>query len=193
VADFCSYAKICFDRFGDRVDHWLTFNEPWCIAAHGHGDGKFAPYVHSVAAGLVHELKYTSGVHSDTEPWTVGHSVIVAHAHVSAMYRAQFPLGKIGITLNADWAEPYDENPESELHCSHKSHRGPMLTFNLDVKAAQDKMDAHLGWFADPVYLGRYPESMVNRLGDRLPKFTDEELALLPGSSMVSQSCARTY
>lgn len=55
-----------------------------------------------------------------------------------------------------------------------------------DIKAAQDKMDAHLGWFADPIYKGHYPQSMVDRLGDRLPRFTSEEKKLLEGSSMVS-------
>lgn len=43
VADFVNYSKLCFDRFGDRVKHWLTFNEPWCVAAHGYGHGQFAP------------------------------------------------------------------------------------------------------------------------------------------------------
>lgn len=47
-------------------------------------------------------------------------------------------------------------------------------------------MDAAVGWFADPIYLGHYPESMKKMLGDRLPTFTDEELALVHGSSDVS-------
>jgi hypothetical protein len=55
-----------------------------------------------------------------------------------------------------------------------------------DVQAAQDKMDAAVGWFADPIYLGHYPESVKKMLGDRLPTFTPEEQALLHGSSDVS-------
>jgi beta-glucosidase/6-phospho-beta-glucosidase/beta-galactosidase len=46
----------------------------------------------------------------------VGHSVLVAHAHVSAFYRKKYPHGLIGITLNADWAEPFDSSPESEFY-----------------------------------------------------------------------------
>jgi hypothetical protein len=57
----------------------------------------------------------------------------------------------------------------------------------IDVKAAQDKMDAAVGWFADPIYLdGEYPVSMRDMLGDRLPRFTEEEKALVKGSSDVS-------
>lgn len=48
-------------------------------------------------------------------------------------------------------------------------------------------MDAAVGWFADPIYLGHYPESMKKMLGDRLPTFTQEELDLLKGSSEVSR------
>jgi beta-glucosidase len=44
-------------------------------------------------------------------------------------------------------------------------------------------MDAAVGWFADPIYLGHYPASMKEMLGDRLPDFTPAELELLKGSS----------
>lgn len=109
----------------------------------------------------------TRGHISNTEPWIVGHSLLVAHAHAAHVYHSEFAptqKGVIGITLNGDWAEPYDDSPEN-------------------VKAAQDKMDAAIGWFADPVYLGRYPESLKTMLQDRLPEFTPAELALLKDSS----------
>lgn len=35
----------------------------------------------------------------------------------------------------------------------------------------------------DPIYLGYYPEYMKTMLGDRLPVFTPEELAVVKGSS----------
>ena len=56
----------------------------------------------------------------------------------------------------------------------------------VDAKAAQNKMDAAVGWFADPIYLGQYPDSLETMLGDRLPKFTREQQSLVKGSSDVS-------
>lgn len=32
LKDFEHYAGLCYERFGDRVKSWITFNEPWCTA-----------------------------------------------------------------------------------------------------------------------------------------------------------------
>jgi len=52
-----------------------------------------------------------------------------------------------------------------------------------NIKAVQSALDARLGWFAGPVYHGSYPLSLKARLGDRLPEFTDAEIAVVKGSS----------
>jgi beta-glucosidase/6-phospho-beta-glucosidase/beta-galactosidase len=54
---------------------------------------------------------------SDTEPWIVGHSLLIAHATAAKLYLSDFKpkqKGIIGITLNGDWTEPYDDSPESK-------------------------------------------------------------------------------
>ncbi|KAG1895176.1 glycoside hydrolase superfamily [Suillus fuscotomentosus] len=51
---------------------------------------------------------------SSTEPWIVGHSVILSHAYAIKLYREEFKAvqgGQIGITLNGDWAMPYNDSP----------------------------------------------------------------------------------
>lgn len=123
------------------------------------------------------------GTSCTKEPWIVGHHIILAHARACQLYRDSFKTaqaGKIGITLNGDWAEPWDESPDSKSGGKHE------YELTKDILAAQTKMDFAVGWFADPIYLGRYPQSMIDRLGDRLPSFTDSELELVTGSSEVS-------
>src|SRR5690606_29717344 len=105
---------------------------------------------------------------SSREPWIVGHNILVAHGRAVKAYRDDFkPVngGEIGITLNGDATYPWDpENPD-------------------DVAACDRKIEFAISWFADPVYFGKYPDSMVAQLGDRLPTFTDEERALVEGSN----------
>ncbi|KDQ09206.1 glycoside hydrolase family 1 protein [Botryobasidium botryosum FD-172 SS1] len=159
VKDYTNYAKVCFEAFGDRVKYWLTINEPWVVSVHGYGRGIFAP-------GRSSDRTRSAEGDSSREPWIVGHSLILAHAHAVKLYRENYkPVqgGQIGITLNGDWAEPYDDTPEN-------------------IEAAQNSLDTAIGWFADPVYLGHYPQYLKEMLGDRLPEFTDEEIAIVKGS-----------
>jgi hypothetical protein len=47
---------------------------------------------------------------------SAGRSLILAHAYAVKAYREDFKPnqgGQIGITLNGDWAIPYDDNSES--------------------------------------------------------------------------------
>lgn len=92
---FARYARICFDAFGDRVRHWITFNEPWCTAVLGNGIGCFAP-----------------GRQSPDEPYVVAHRQLLAHGlAVKAFRDGRYP-GAIGIANNCDWREPLTDAEE---------------------------------------------------------------------------------
>ncbi|KAF8474184.1 beta-glucosidase [Kalaharituber pfeilii] len=158
--DFVNYARLCFTRF-PKVKHWITFNEPWCSAVLGYNVGLFAP-------GRCSERTKSAEGDSSREHLIAGHSLIIAHGAAVKVYRGEFKPkqgGEIGITLNGDWAEPWDpEDPE-------------------DVVACERKLEFAISWFADPVYFGEYPASMRKQLGDRLPEFTSEEKAIITGSN----------
>jgi beta-glucosidase len=40
---FTDYAACMFEALGDRVDFWITHNEPWVAATLGYGTGEHAP------------------------------------------------------------------------------------------------------------------------------------------------------
>lgn len=53
----------------------------------------------------------------------------------------------VGISLTSGWGEPVD--PHSQT----------------DRDAAERYIQFHLGWFANPIYRGDYPEIMKNYVG----------------------------
>ncbi|OOQ87653.1 Beta-glucosidase 1B [Penicillium brasilianum] len=154
-ADFKHYARLCFSRFGDRVKKWITFNEPYIISVFGHHSGVLAPGRNSTS----------NGGDSRTEPWRVGHTIILSHAAAVEIYKREFlpsQSGTISIVLNGHFYEPWD--------ATSKVHRD----------AAQRRLEFYIGWFGDPVFLGQdYPAVMRTHLGDRLPSFTREQLEWL--------------
>jgi beta-glucosidase/6-phospho-beta-glucosidase/beta-galactosidase len=147
---FEQYARVCFERFGNRVKRWITLNEPWVVAILGYGLGTFAP-----------------GIKSNSDPYLAGHHLLIAHAQAVSCYRKEFQetqQGLIGITNNCDWREPLTEKQE-------------------DIAAAERAIEFILAWFTDPIYLGHYPASMVERLGQKLPLFSEVEIELIKGST----------
>lgn len=110
---------------------------------------------------------FAPGIKSLTAPYIVGHNLLRAHGKAVAVYRSKYQAsqkGIIGITNNCDWREP--------ATCNSK-----------DVAAAQRALEFFLGWFADPIYLGDYPETMRTRLKDRLPEFSKEDISLINNSN----------
>ncbi|MED6285828.1 hypothetical protein CHARACLAT_033208 [Characodon lateralis] len=43
VSYFNDFGDLCFERFGNRVKHWITFNNPWSISVEGYETGEHAP------------------------------------------------------------------------------------------------------------------------------------------------------
>jgi len=157
--DFEHYARVMFKAI-PKCKNWITFNEPWCSAILGYNSGFFAP-------GHTSDRSRSAVGDSTREPWIAGHNMLVAHGRAVKAYRDDFKGadGEIGITLNGDACLPWD--PEDPA----------------DVEACDRKIEFAISWFADPVYFGKYPDSMIKQLGDRLPTFTAEEEALVKGSN----------
>lgn len=98
VADFANYARIMFDALGSKVKHWITFNEPFCSAILGYNIGVHAP-------GHTSDRTKSPVGDGSTEPWIVGHSILLAHATAVKIYRQEVKPrygGEIGITLNGN-------------------------------------------------------------------------------------------
>ena len=91
---FGDFAEIMFNRLDDRVQYWITLNEPWVVADHGYLHGTHAPG------------------HADTSETAIAsHNLMQASAEAVRRYRA---IGKheIGIAINVEPKCPASQKPE---------------------------------------------------------------------------------
>eukprot|EP00873_Tetraselmis_striata_P014797 jgi/Tetstr1/435061/TSEL_024031.t1 len=167
---------------GDAL-HWDT--PQWCEDDGGWSSERivedFADYADAVFAALgdlvptwitINEpwvtanFGYGTGVFApgkkDTDgraTYRVAHHQLLAHAAACRLYRSKYRSqgGRIGIALNGMYFTPL--NPGDQGDCD----------------AAQRANEFELGWFADPLYFGDYPQVMKDQAGDRLPTFSSEQ------------------
>ncbi|KAB5533685.1 hypothetical protein DKX38_016771 [Salix brachista] len=155
VNDFRDFADLCFREFGDRVKYWITLNEPQKFSSAGYDSGDFAP---GRCSKWVNE-KYCKKGDSSTEPYIVAHHLLLSHAAAVKTYKEKYQAsqnGKIGITLNTPWFEPYSNSTD-------------------DHDAAKRSRDFTLGWFLNPITYGDYPASMRELVKERLPEFSSQD------------------
>ena len=94
---FAEYAEVTARRLGDRVEAWITLNEPWCSAFLGYGIGVHAP-----------------GLQNRQAAFDAGHNLLLAHGLAVPRIRASIrPGAQVGITLNFTPQYAADERPET--------------------------------------------------------------------------------
>uniref|UniRef100_A0A0D3HJ06 Beta-glucosidase n=1 Tax=Oryza barthii TaxID=65489 RepID=A0A0D3HJ06_9ORYZ len=156
VKDYVVFAEVCFREFGDRVKYWTTFNEPFTYSAYGYGKG-YGKGVFAPGWCSPYVSKSCGAGDSSREPYLVTHHIHLSHA------AAPTQKGQIGMVVVTHWFVPYDDTV-------------------ADRGAVQRSLDFMFGWFMDPLVHGDYPGTMRDWLGDRLPKFTLAQLAMVKGS-----------
>lgn len=94
---YVDYAEFLFRTFGDDVEMWTTFNEPYCIAMLGHWEGRQAPGIRDYKTALL-----------------VSHHLLLAHGRAVKRFRSLGMKRKIGIVLNMSGHYPADEKQEQK-------------------------------------------------------------------------------
>ncbi len=100
---FADYAEVVVRRLGDRVDWWLTQNEPWCSAYLGYAEVIHAP-----------------GLRDNQLAVIAGHHVLLAHGLSVPRLRAHLsPQAQVGIALDFYPVYATDDRPENLLAIKH--------------------------------------------------------------------------
>jgi len=93
---FAEYAALVHDHLGDRVQRWITLNEPWCSSFLGYATGRHAP-----------------GAQEGEGALAAAHHLLLGHGLAMAALRADAREGQqLGITLNLQPVSPATPSPE---------------------------------------------------------------------------------
>lgn len=82
---YATYIETCFQNFGDRVKHWITFNEPHTVATQAYDLGVHAP-------GRCSSRLSCKAGNSSTEPYIVAHQIILSHTTAADIYRKKYTV-----------------------------------------------------------------------------------------------------
>ena len=83
VSAFTDYSVAAVEAFGDRVQDWVTLNEPWCVTWLGYMSGVHAPGVKNLDSAIA-----------------AAHHTALAHAEATRAMKAVNPTLRAGIALN---------------------------------------------------------------------------------------------
>lgn len=114
IKHFIDYVDAVTRRLGDRIHHWMTFNEPWVFAFLGHLYGDHAPGLRDLSTAL-----------------SVAHHVLVAHGTAVPVVRANGDSAtKVGIVHNLEWVESASSN-DADIAAARR-HDGAFNRWFLD-------------------------------------------------------------
>ncbi|KAK3924750.1 Cyanidin 3-O-glucoside 7-O-glucosyltransferase (acyl-glucose) [Frankliniella fusca] len=111
---FAEYAGFLFKTFGDRVEHWITINEP----------NMYCAYFNE----LFIAAKFRKP--EEVDPYTCIHNNVLAHMKAKQIFKKQGLKGKIGYSTLLMYAKPATTSPEdiyaasafNELHAGSSLH-----------------------------------------------------------------------
>lgn len=118
VDAFIKYAKVCYEAFGDRVKHWITFNETVVFSTLGYLAGAHPP-------GIKNDVK---------NYFQVTHNVFTAHARAVKEYKKLRQFGEIGITHVFSPAFSVDDNEENIQATYHANQYGTAWYYDPILK-----------------------------------------------------------
>ncbi|KAG7297323.1 hypothetical protein JYU34_019295 [Plutella xylostella] len=96
---FEQYARVVFDKFGDKVKYWITINEPKQICYEGYGSTAKAPQLNMTGIA----------------EYICAKNVLLSHAKVYHLYDENYRYkqnGQIGISVSCTWYEPASDTIE---------------------------------------------------------------------------------
>ncbi|XP_071833513.1 cytosolic beta-glucosidase-like [Apostichopus japonicus] len=158
---FNDYADLMFERFGEKVKYWITFNEPYVVCWLGYGINVFAPGIYDPGAA----------------PYRAAHTIIKAHAKAYNTYKQKYSSygGKLSITLSTDFGIPEDPNKPEDVAAAERYMQFTAGWFAHAIFKNGDYPDTMKWQVGNKSMAQGFEES-------RLPEFTEEEKGEIKGT-----------
>ena len=149
---FADYARIIVEKLSDRVENWITLNEPQAFALVGHKDGLHAPAV-----------KY-----DQAQMYQLIHNVLLAHGKsVQAIRQASKLESQIGYAPVGVAHIPASESPEDV-----EAARQNMFSIK------PDGLWSNAIWM-DPIFLGKYSDEYLEMTGIHRPIIKEGDMKII--------------
>jgi beta-glucosidase len=100
------------------------------------------------------------GLANTGQAYQAAHHLLLSHARAVQIFRERNYPGKIGIVLNVEHSIPASDRP-------------------ADLDARQRLFEHVIGLFADPIFLGHYPEKLLEWIGPMAPQVQPGDLELI--------------
>lgn len=149
---FADYTDVVVDALSDRVDRWITLNEPQCFIGMGHLTGEHAP-------GMKLDL---------AKVLQVGHNALLAHGLGTQIIRSNANLipqvgwAPVGVACY----------PDSDSEADREAAWSGMHSIYADSVWNNR-------WWGDPAVLGSYPEEGYELYGDAMPKIGSDDFDII--------------
>ncbi len=153
---FMEYTKVIVDALSDRVQYWMTLNEPQIFVHLGYNKGIFAPYE-------MHDRKVLT---------KISHNVLLAHGKAVRIIRQNAkkkPL--IGFGFTGPSVIPKNELQEEIEEAYNK-------TFHISAFGDDDFLLSN-SWWADPIFFGEYPKDAYDLLKDDMPEIKEGDMEII--------------
>jgi beta-glucosidase len=149
---FAEYTDLLVRRLSDRVQNWMTLNEPQVFIGAGHHEGRHAPG---------DRLRFQ-------EVLLAGHHALMAHGRaVQAIRASSKQPARVGFAPVGLARYPVSDKPE-DIAAARES------TFSVWGETAWTNT-----WWMDPVFFGQYPEDGLRLYGSAAPKTKAGDLELI--------------
>lgn len=134
---FAEYAEIVSKKFSDRVDEFITFNEPINIINSSYYSGVYPP---NLKLGVNDTLKCI-------------HNMCLGHGLAADIFHGANVNAQVGIAMSTFETYPADNNPLT-------------ISKARDMFFARKEIAESVENYCDPIYLGKYSDKVLNDYPD---------------------------